>query len=81
MERTTIMLPPDLKAKVQKRANYMGMSLGQYIREAVENSLEYQQREQSIEEDPLFADDAVFVEEGHKDIAENHDQYLYENHK
>ena len=81
MERTTIMLPPDLKAKVQKRANYMGMSLGQYIREAVENSLEYQQREQSIEEDPLFADDAVFVGEGPKDIAENHDQYLYENHK
>jgi len=77
MERTTIMLPPDLKAKVQKRAKYMGMSLGQYIREAVENSLEYLQREQSIEEDPLFADDAIFAGKVPRDIAENHDQYLY----
>ena len=77
MERTTIMLPSDLKAKVQKRANYMGMSLGQYIREAVVNSLEYQQRDQPIEEDPLFADDAVFVGKGPGDIAENHDRYLY----
>ena len=77
MERTTIMLPPDLKAKVQKRANYLGMSLGQYIREAVENALAYQQREASIEEDPLFSDDAVFVGKVPGDTAQNHDRYLY----
>ena len=81
MERTTIMLPPDLKAKVQKQANFMGMSLGQYIREAVENALEYQHRKQPVEADPLFSDDAVFSGKGPKDIAENHDQYLYEDNK
>jgi len=77
MERTTIMLPPDLKAKVQKRAAYMGMSLGQYIREAVENALAYQPIEPPIEEDPLFADDAVFPGIVPRDIAQNHDRYLY----
>ena len=76
MERTTIMPPSDLKAKALKRANYMGMSLGQYIREASENSLELQQGEQFIEVDPLFADDVVFVGKGPKDIAENHDRYF-----
>ena len=78
MELTTIMLPSDLKVRVQERANSMGISLGQYIREAVENSLKFQQREQLIEEDPLFTDDVVFVGKGPKDFAENHDQYLYE---
>ena len=81
MERTTIMLPPDLKAKVQKRANYLGMSLGQYIREAVENALAYQKIEPSIEKDPLFADDAVFPGKVPRDTAENHDRYLYGENK
>jgi hypothetical protein len=77
MERTTIMLPSNLMVKAQKRANDMGMSLNQYIREAVENSLKLQQREQSIEEDSLFADAAVFVGKGPSDMAENHDRNLY----
>ena len=33
--------------------------------------------EQSIEEDSLFADDAVFVGKSPSDMAENHDRNLY----
>ena len=76
MDRTTIMLPHDLKAKASKRANTMGISLGQYIREAIANSLEIHQKKVPID-DPLFSDDVVFHGKTPEDMAKNHDRYLY----
>ena len=80
MERTTVMLPPDLKAEVQKQAENLGMSLGQYIRDAIANSLQYQQQRQPME-DPLFSDTAVFSGKTPKDMAVDHDRYLYGENK
>jgi hypothetical protein len=76
MERTTIMLPHDLKAKASKKAEKMGMSLGQYVREAITNSLNTDPNEQPID-DPLFSDNAVFHGKTPKDLVQNLDDYLY----
>lgn len=74
MQRTTIMLPQDLRARAQRRAGELGMSLGQYIRESL--ALRLNGGEHSAE-DPFFADDAVFEGDAGDDVARNHDRYLY----
>jgi len=76
MNRTTVMLPHELKTQALKRANMMGISLGQFIREALSMSLESLQNDQSIH-DTLFADDAVYHGKSPVDLAKNHDDYLY----
>ena len=40
MKRTTVMIPDDLKMRALKRAGTMGISLGRFIREALERALE-----------------------------------------
>ncbi|HET6878852.1 MAG TPA: hypothetical protein VFI31_01780 [Pirellulales bacterium] len=74
MQRTTIMLPNDLRARAQRRARELGMSLGQFIRESLAAKLGGGENEA---EDPLFADDAAFAGEVPDDLARNHDRYLY----
>jgi len=76
MERTTIMLPHDLKVKALNRANKMGKSLGQFIRESITLALESTEGNR-LEDDPLFADDAVYQGKTPADLAKNHDTYLY----
>ena len=76
MRRTSIMLPDDLKVRALKRAGTMGISLGRFIREALERALERPDGDESSD-DPLFADDEVFLEETPVDLARNHDDYLY----
>ena len=61
MDRTTIMLPPELKTRASNQAKKMRISLGQYIREALKKSLEMENRREA-EDDPLFLDSAVFDE-------------------
>ncbi len=75
MKRTTIMLPDDLKSKALRRARKRGISLGRLIRSSLEGELK--QTFGSQDEDPLFQDDAVFDEKVPRDLAENHDRYLY----
>ncbi|MBW1799464.1 MAG: hypothetical protein JRJ85_01920 [Deltaproteobacteria bacterium] len=76
MERTTIMMPGDLKIKALKRASMMGISLGQFIRESIEKSLDDYQKNRPMD-DPLFSDDAVCHGKIPRDLAENHDKYIY----
>lgn len=75
MKRTTIMLPPDLKLKALQRANQMGISLGELIRNSLV-ALLHHSKEQTTD-DPLFADNDVFNDQGSQDLAKNHDRYLY----
>ena len=75
MKRTTVMLPQDLKMRALKRANMMGVSLGQFVRQSLERALN--DRDDIPSEDPLFADDAVFRGDSPADLAKNHDSYLY----
>ena len=76
MKRTTIMLPDHLKTRAHHRASGMGISLGELVREALEAILGHSDDEK-FTEDPLFADDAVYGGKAPKDLARNHDQYLY----
>ena len=70
------MLPPDLKMQATRKARRMGISLGELIRISLMKILSISPK--SLEQDPLFADKAVFTGRVPKDLAKEHDRYLYE---
>jgi len=76
MDRTTIMLPPELKTRASNQAKKMKISLGQYIREALKKSLEIENSGEA-DEDSLFMDNTVFDGTTPEDLASGHDEYLY----
>jgi hypothetical protein len=80
MDRTTIMLPPELKTRAANQAKKMRISLGQYIREALQKSLEMENRSEP-NDDSFFLDDAVFDSTAPEDLAAHHDEYLYGDKK
>lgn len=75
MKRTTIMLPDNLKNQVTQTARNMGISLGQFIREAVEAKLWGSKLPRM--DDPLLSDDAHCDTAANQDLAANHDACLY----
>ncbi|MBW1789706.1 MAG: hypothetical protein JRK53_24340 [Deltaproteobacteria bacterium] len=76
MDRTTIMLPPELKIRASNQARKMRISLVQFIREALKKSLEGE-NERVANDDSLFLDKAVFDGMAPEDLASDHDGYLY----
>jgi len=80
MDRTTIMLPPELKIRASNQAKKMRISLGQYIREALKKSLEMENMREA-EDDSFFLDNAVFDGTTPEDLASDHDGYLYGDEK
>ena len=76
MLRTTIMLPESLKMKAQHLALKKGVSLGELIRESLEQRIETSKSLKKY--DPFFDDVDTFKVEKTKDLAKNHDRYLYE---
>ena len=77
MQRTTIMLPPELKIEAQNLANELGISVGKLIRDALQLCLEKKKKEKGA--DLLFSDFPVYKGETAKDLSLNHDYYLYGN--
>lgn len=85
MERTTIMLPLELKVRAQRVAHQRGISLGVLIRESLTRALEREDLTHALEkeeqnrreDDSLFADDAVFTGDAPADLAQHHDRYIY----
>jgi hypothetical protein len=75
MKRTTIMLPEDVKARAERRAKRLGISLAQLIRNSLELLLG--DRVPGPGEDPFFADTAVYAGRAPKDLAASHDRFLY----
>jgi predicted DNA-binding protein len=69
---TQISLPPELKAKIEREANARGMSVAEFVRESLEHAVA-----QTTSDDPLFADAAVYRDDGPNDFASKHDDYLY----
>ncbi len=67
-----ISLSPDLKARIEREANARGMSLPDFVRDSLEWAIA-----QKPSDDPLFADTAVYRDNGPVDFASNHDDYLY----
>lgn len=78
MQRTTIMLPRDLKNRATRRARERGLSLAELIREGLVMTL--RPREPATR-DPLFADDARYEGRCPRDYAVNHDRDLYGDHE
>lgn len=75
MIRTTIVLPPELRAKAIEFARRRGISLGRLIRDALSQII--QAPEGGPPRDPLFADSAVYSGPTPSDLSERHDEYLY----
>jgi hypothetical protein len=78
MKRTTVMLPEELRARAARRARKLGVSLGEFIRRAMESLLRAQS---PAGDDPLLRDDAVYEGPAPRDVAERHDDYLYDRPK
>ena len=69
---TQISLPPDLEVKIQREANARGISVAAFVCESLEWAIAH-----NPSADPLFADTAVYHDEGPDDLASRHDDYLY----
>lgn len=76
MERTTVMLPGDLKEKAMFKAHEMGISFGELIRKSIKSFIDEIDIEVKI--DPFLDDDEIYTGEVESDISLNHDKYLYE---
>ena len=76
MDRTTIMLPLELKTRASNQAKKMKISLGQFIREALRTYLE-RANDPGNQNDPFIGDNAVNSGPTPRDLALNHDDYLY----
>lgn len=74
MQRTTIMLPEDLKIKAEEFSRKKGLSLGEIVREAMRDLLK---KAEEDEGDSFFSDTAVYKKDVPKDLSRNHDEYLY----
>jgi hypothetical protein len=73
MRPTTIMLPPELKARATMRARKMGMSMGQFIRDAVEKAL----RAVGPGNEGTMFDPIVYEGPCEADVSRNVDAHLY----
>lgn len=75
MQRTTIMLPPELKIEAQNCANELGISVGKLIRDSLKDRIE--KNKQGKEVDLLFSRFPTFESDSPKDLSTHHDEYLY----
>ncbi len=76
MFRTTIMLPQELKLKAEEKAHRLRMSLGEYVRKALRDSL-FGETKGKTAKDAFLSDRAVYSGRAPKDSAKRHDDYLY----
>jgi len=79
MQRTTVMIPFELKIKALERARQMGLSFGELIRLGLKKMVQT-----TIDlgvDDPLFIDKSTFTHQAPKDLSTNHDEYLYGDDK
>lgn len=67
------MLPEDLKASAEQRARQRGISFGKLIRESLMAML----AQPTTAQDVLLTDSAVFKGKTPRNLAAEHDRYLY----
>lgn len=75
MNRTTIMLPEELKRQAQERAMAAGISFGELVRRSLTATVSTPPPERT--EDSLFADSGIYLGEAPSNLSKEHDQYLY----
>ena len=76
MQRTTIMLPRNLKMRASRHAGRLGISVGELIRQSLAAMIVYRPTDRATE-DPFFADQAIFHGRAPRDLAKHHDRHLY----
>jgi hypothetical protein len=69
------MIPDELKIRATNRAQVEGISLGEFIRVSLEKALRASDNEYPY--DSYLADNSIYEGEIPKDLAQNHDEYLY----
>lgn len=77
MHRTTVMLPRELKRRAARTARRRGISLGELVREALEERLAALSDDEPTQ-DPFIADAEVFSGPVPGDLSTRHDAYLYD---
>ena len=75
MNRTTIMLPEELKLLAEREAYRRGISLGEVIRLALKDWVYPKKKNRS--RDPLFDFNLKFDAPCEDDLSQKHDDYLY----
>lgn len=65
-------LPPDLAADVEREDHSRGLSLSDFVSTILAGAISH-----TATDDPLFADAAVYRDDGPRDLAAIHDEYLY----
>jgi hypothetical protein len=76
MVNIVVPFPEDLREQAESAARERGLTLDEFVRLCVSNSVT-----RNSSADPLFADKEVYVGDAPIDLASNHDRYLYENEK
>ena len=75
MRRTTVMLPDDLHRRATLRAAEGGISMGEYVRQALRERLD---RDSGWKfRAPLLDDDAVYRGDAPANLAARHDLHLH----
>jgi hypothetical protein len=75
MNRTSIMLPPDLRNRADQRCRQLGISFGELVRRALTDLLDRGGAGEVA--DSLLADEAVHRGAAPTDASARHDEYLY----
>ncbi len=77
MHRTTILLPEDLRRRAEGAAASLGLSLSELIRRQLEKVADPATKSRGRRDDPLFRNLKPSSKATPKDLAANHDRYLY----
>ena len=77
MHRTTILLPEDLRRRAEKAAKSRGLSLSELIRRQLEKVGGSAEKSRGRRDDPLFKNWKPSGKSTPRDLAANHDRYLY----
>ncbi len=75
MNRTTLMLPTDLKARSERRARDLGISFGELVRRSLVRWLD--ETASPAAQDALYADAVVSAADTPSDLSAHPDDYLY----
>lgn len=75
MHRTTILLPLELRRKLESRAQRSGKTFSQLVREALAQFLEG--GGDAWESDPFFSSQRVYRRKVPTDLSRNADDHLY----
>jgi hypothetical protein len=77
-DRTTIVMPPELKARARHCAQREGVSFGEFVRRAVSERIEPAKKHSAKKDrDPFLDNRKVFRDNRPADLIDHLDDFLY----